>query len=252
MSEKEKTQKKFSENKVSQMKIDGIPIWKHLKDGATKKETCLTNKDAGRFAELIGGRILWNFNKSKILNEMFPDINIVSANRMTGLGVGDYIYQISYKKGDGYGQKIAIFEVKHGNILIGRFQFEKYCRIITDPKNYFPKAEDVTVIFMMFEQIDIINMKASYSIYELDNELARKFLERLESDNFNMCFFDINGVFVETNPNGSFSIRVSVQDNNEGIEIRDNCVMDNLLENSDIGYYSRTLVRGFHKTVTRD
>lgn len=179
----EKEPKKFADEKASQLKIDNIPIWKHLKDGATKKETCLTNKDAGRFAELIGGRILWNFKKSKILNEIFPNIDIISANRMTGLGVGDYAYKISYKKGDGYGQKIAIFEVKHGRILMGRFQFEKYCRIITDPRNYFPKAEDVTVIFMMFEQIDIINMKAAYSVYELDNELAYKFLETLKSDN---------------------------------------------------------------------
>lgn len=185
----EKRPKKISECKVSHLKIDDIPIWKHLKDGATKKETCLTNKDAGKFAEIIGSRILWNFNKSKILNEIFPDINIISANRMTGLGVGDVAYKISYKKDDGkdgndggYGQKIVIFEVKHGNILIGRFQFEKYCRIIRDPKNYFPKAEDVSIIFMMFEQIDTLNKKASYSVYELDKELARKFLDTLNLD----------------------------------------------------------------------
>ncbi len=173
--------KKFADDKASQIKIDNIPIWKHLKDGATKKETELTNKDAGKFAEIIGRRILWNFKKSKILNEIFPDIDIISANRMTGLGVGDVAYKISYKKGDEYGQKIAIFEVKHGNILIGNFQFEKYCRIITDPKNYFPKAEDVSVIFMMFEQIDNINMKASYSVYELDNKLAVKYLTQYGS-----------------------------------------------------------------------
>lgn len=183
---KEKIPKKFSEDKISHLKIDGIPIWKHLKDGATKKEICLTNKDAGKFAEIIGSRILWNFNKSKILNEIFPDINIMSANRMTGLGVGDVAYKISYKKNNGkdneYGQKIAIFEIKHGNILIGRFQFEKYCKIICDPKIYFPKAEDVSVIFMMFEQIDTLNKKASYSVYELNNELAHKFLETLNFD----------------------------------------------------------------------
>lgn len=186
----EKRPKKFSEDKVTLLKIDDIPLWKHLKDGATKKETCLTNKDAGKFAEIIGRRILWNFNKSKILNEMFPDIDIISANRMTGLGVGDVAYKISYKKDDrkddekdnGYGQKIVIFEIKHGNILIGRFQFEKYCRIVSDPKNYFPKAEDVSVIFMMFEQIDTINKKASYSLYELDKEFAHKFLETLNFD----------------------------------------------------------------------
>jgi hypothetical protein len=179
---RQKKFKKFSEDKITQLKIDNIPIWKHLRDGGTKKETCLTNKDAGKFAEIIGSRILWNFNKSKILNELFPDIDIVSANRMTGLGVGDVAYKISYKKDDGYGQKIAIFEVKHGKILMGRFQFEKYCRIISDPKSYFPKAEDISVIFMMFDQIDILNKKASYSVYELDNELARKFLETSNFD----------------------------------------------------------------------
>lgn len=40
----EKRLKKFSEDKITQLKIDDIPIWKHLKDGATKKETCMTNK----------------------------------------------------------------------------------------------------------------------------------------------------------------------------------------------------------------
>lgn len=179
----EKRPRKFADEKASHIKIDNVPIWKHLKDGATKKEADLTNKDAGKFAEIIGSRILWNFKKSNILNEIFPNIDIISANRMTGLGVGDIAYKISYKKGDGYGQKIAIFEVKHGHILIGNYQFEKYCRIITEPKNYFPKAEDVSVIFMMFEQIDIINMKTVYSIYELDNELVRKFLETLKIDN---------------------------------------------------------------------
>jgi hypothetical protein len=67
-----------------------------------------------------------------------------------------------------------------------------------------------------------------------------------------MCFFDIDGVFVETRPDGSFTIRVSVQDDNEGIEVRDDCVEDHLLEVSDVSYYSRILVRGFHKTVLRD
>jgi hypothetical protein len=186
--------KKFSEDKITHIKIDDVPIWKHLKDGGTKKETRITNKDAGKFAEVVGGRILWNFNKSKILNEIFPNIDIVSANRMTGLGVGDIAYKISYKKhndakngeeAEAYGQKIAIFEIKHGKILIGHFQFEKYCRIVREPKNYFPKAEDVSVIFMMFEQIDTLNKKAIYSIYELDNELARKFLEKLDSDKIN-------------------------------------------------------------------
>lgn len=193
MSEKideERPKKKFRDDKITQLRIDDVPIWKHLKDGATKKETCITNKDSGRFAEIIGGRILWNFRKSKILDDIFPDIKILSANRMTGLGVGDVAYKISYKKNENdkndkndgnenveYGQRIVIFEIKHGNILIGRFQFEKYCRIISDPKSYFPKAEDVRVIFMMFEQIDTLNKKASYLFRELDKELALKFLE---------------------------------------------------------------------------
>jgi hypothetical protein len=74
----------------------------------------------------------------------------------------------------------------------------------------------------------------------------------LESENFNMCFFNIDGIFVETRPDGSFIVRVSIQDRNEGIEIRDNCIEDHLSEASDVSYYSRILVKGFHKTVLRD
>lgn len=169
---------KFRDNKVSHLRIDDVPIWKHLKDDATKREAQLTNKDSGKFAEIIGGRILWNFRQSKILNDIFPDIEIMSANRMTGLGVGDVTYKISYKKNEGFGQRIVIFEIKHGRILLGRFQFEKYCRIISQPENYFPKADDVRVIFLMFEEIDTLNQKASYSYKELDKELAIKFLEQ--------------------------------------------------------------------------
>lgn len=41
---------------------------------------------------------------------------------------------------------------------------------------------------MMFEQIDTLNKKASYSVYELDKELARKFLETLNFDKSNNRF----------------------------------------------------------------
>lgn len=64
-----------------------------------------------------------------------------------------------------------------------------------------------------------------------------------------MCFFDVGGVFIETYPYGSFIIRVSVQDNDECIEIRDYCMMDRLLEDFNISYYSRILIRGFHKNM---
>lgn len=165
--------------------IDGIPIWEYLKNNAVNKETLLTNKDFGKFAEIIGKRITWNFGKSEILNDVFPDISIISANRRN-LGVGDIGYVISYKDsrdgwdgGDNgeYKQKVVIFEVKRGRILIGKYQFEKYCRILTDPKSYFPKAEEVKVVFMMIDNIDTKNKTANYSLKELDKELARKFLD---------------------------------------------------------------------------
>jgi hypothetical protein len=142
-----------------------------------QKDVKLTNKDSGKFAEIIGSRILWNFKQSKILDEIFPDIKILSARRIFGL-VGDFAYKISYKKDDGYGQRIVIFEVKHGIINIGRFQFEKYCKIISQPENYFPNAEEVRIIFLMFTQIDTLGMNSSFSYKELDKELAIKFLEK--------------------------------------------------------------------------
>lgn len=46
------------------IKIDNIPIWQCLKNDAINKETSLTNKDFGKFAEIIGKRIIWNAKKN--------------------------------------------------------------------------------------------------------------------------------------------------------------------------------------------
>ena len=166
-------------NKVKD--VDGIPIWEYLKDGVTIKETSLTNKDFGKFAETIGKRITWNFDKSGILNHVFPNISIISVNRKN-LKVGDIGYVISYKDNEEYRQKVVIFEIKHGRIMIGKYQFEKYCRILVDPKLYFPKAEEVKIVFMMIDNIDTKNKTANYSLKELDKELAHKFLDNQQKE----------------------------------------------------------------------
>lgn len=44
-------------NKVKN--IEGVPIWEYLTNDAVNKDTTLTNKDFGRFAEIIGKRITW-------------------------------------------------------------------------------------------------------------------------------------------------------------------------------------------------
>lgn len=113
--------------------------------------------------------------KTGILNYIFPNISIISAKRRTG--IGDVGYIISYKIDGKYRQKVIIFEIKHGRIWVKRHQFEKYCRIITQPEIYFPKADEVKIVFMMFNGIDIKNKTTDYSLRELDKELAHKFLE---------------------------------------------------------------------------
>lgn len=168
---------------IEKIEIDGIPLWQYLKNehDSAKKNLELTNKDFGKFAEIIGKRITWNYGKTGILNDVFPNITIISANRRH-LGVGDIGYIVSYKNNDGdFKQKVVIFEIKHGRLLIGKYQFGKYCRIVTEPENYFPKAEEVKVVFMMFEDINTIEKTAIYRLRELDKELARKFLTGLES-----------------------------------------------------------------------
>ena len=157
--------------------VDGVPIWEYLKNNVTINEISLTNKDFGKFAEIIGKRITWNYHESGILNEVFPNISIISANRRN-LGVGDIGYVISYKDNEEYRQKVVIFEVKHGRIMIGKYQFEKYCRILTDPKSYFPKAEEIKIVFMMIDNIDTKNKTANYCLKELERELACKFLSQ--------------------------------------------------------------------------
>lgn len=49
--------------------------------------------------------------------------------------------------------------------------------MIKTPGEYFPKANEVKVIFLMFDQIDTMGCSASYSIGELDKNIALKILE---------------------------------------------------------------------------
>jgi len=67
-----------------------------------------------------------------------------------------------------------------------------------------------------------------------------------------MCFFNVNGVMIETHPSGSYIFRVSIQDDNEGIEIRDFGMDDYVSKASEISLYSRRLIRGFHRVVSRN
>lgn len=64
-----------------------------------------------------------------------------------------------------------------------------------------------------------------------------------------MCFYNINGVVLEIHPRGDIIIKTSVQDDNEGIEIRQYFLKEIPVKPLDISYYSRILVRGFHKSV---
>jgi hypothetical protein len=181
--------------------IDGIPIWQHLKNGAEEKQVKLTARDYGKFAEILGERILYKLTeKGGILKDMFPGTDIVSVQKSPRMRIlarakvemGDLALEISCK--DSYsgmfGKKIVIFEIKHGRAPIEQNQLTRYCSMINDPGEYFPKAGEVRVIFLFINVINTKKGSASYSICELGKDLATKILgnspvDPFDDNNFN-------------------------------------------------------------------
>lgn len=165
--------------------VDDIPIWQHLKNGAIEKKILLIGPDYGKFAEVLGKRMLRSLTKKGgILDEIFPNICILSAKKMPRVRIekssfyerGDLALEISYKNGIGFGKKIVIFEIKHGRFQIDQNQLRRYCAVIDNPGAYFPKADEVKVVYMMFSEIDTLGCSASYCMHELDKNLAHRIL----------------------------------------------------------------------------
>ncbi len=166
--------------------IDDIPIWQHLKNGAIENKLRLTGTDYGKFAEIIGKRILNKLTKKGgILTDIFPGIEIISVHRFPRLRIlnnakiemGDFALEIDYKDSGSFGKKIVIFEIKHGHFQIEQNQLRRYCFMIKNPGEYFSKANEVKVIFMMFDKIDTVGCSALYLTSELDKGLADKVLD---------------------------------------------------------------------------
>lgn len=167
--------------------IDGMPIWQHLKNGAEESSIKLISKDYGKFAEILGERILYKLTrKGGILKDMFPEIDIVSVQKSPRMRIfarkkveiGDLALEISYKDFScKFGKKIVIFEIKHGKSPIEQNQLRRYCFMINSPGEYFPNADEVKVVFLMINVINTKKDSASYSICELCKDLARRILE---------------------------------------------------------------------------
>ena len=166
--------------------VDGIPIWQHLKNGTKNNNIKLVGSDYGGFAEIIGKRTLNILTKNGILEEIFPSIEIISVHNSPKIRVltsgkiemGDLALEIDYKDSSGrIRKKVVIFEIKHGRFQIEQNQLRRYCFMINNPDVYFPKADELKVVFMMFDRINTIKCSASYSIHELDKELVTKILE---------------------------------------------------------------------------
>jgi hypothetical protein len=179
---------KPTDRKIYKM-IDSIPIWTHLKNGAEKIKIKLIANDYGKLAEILGNRVLNDIlQKGGIVDNMFSDIEIISTHFITKfkvlerakIGLGDIVLEVDYKKyGDGaFGKKIVIFEIKHGKIIIEQNQLRRYCSMILNPREHFHKADEVKVIYMIFDDIDTYNASAFYSIKEIDKDFARKVMEQ--------------------------------------------------------------------------
>ncbi len=168
--------------------IEGVPIWKHLKNGVEENMVKLVANDYGKFAEILGQRILYGLTrKGGILEDMFPGNDIISVQKSPRMRIfarakiemGDLALEISCKDSCSgiFRKKIVIFEIKHGKSPIGQNQLRRYCSMIDNPEEYFPKADEVKIIFLMISSINTNDGYALYSICELGKDLVTKILE---------------------------------------------------------------------------
>lgn len=168
--------------------IDGAPIWQHLKKGSEKRIVKMVANDYGKLAEIIGKRVLLTLTDVGNLDKFFPDVKILSAQR---LNEGDFSLEVASRRGVKYCKKIIIFEIKHGKTQIRQRQLRKYCSMILNPDKFFKKANEVKIFFMIFDHIDTIRNFSSYTLRELDKGLAEKILNgQTVSKDENAKFYD--------------------------------------------------------------
>ena len=165
--------------------IDSMPVWAHLKNGSEKNNINLKATDYGYFAEILGNRVLNDFlQRGEILKDVFPGIEIIATHFVKNfkilerakIGLGDIVIEVDYKKGGIFGKKMVVLEIKHGKIMIEQNQLRRYCSMILNPGEHFKKADEVKIVYMMFDKIDTMKAAASYSIQEVDKDFAEKIL----------------------------------------------------------------------------
>lgn len=157
---------------------DGIPIWKHLKNGGVENKIRLRGVDYGLLAEQIGIREIKSLIiDNSFLDKTFPDITIISLNRKRQRRYGDYCLEISYKKDNVYGKKVLIIEIKHGKIEISQQQIKRYSNYVVNLSAYFRKADEIKIYFMLFTKIDTLNSFATYALCEFNKSFASKIVD---------------------------------------------------------------------------
>lgn len=146
-----------------------------MKNESEKGNAKLISQDYGILAERIGKRKLFDLTmRGGGLEKFFPNVDIVSVKV---LSEGDFALEVSYKDKLKYGKKIIIFEIKHGKVQIQQKQLRRYCSMILNPGKFFRKAGEAKVFFMLFDYIDTMRNFSSYSIRELDKDLAQKIFD---------------------------------------------------------------------------
>lgn len=163
--------------------IDGKPIWQHLKSGSEKRIVKLVANDYGKLAEIVGNRVLYRLTEKGSLDKFFPNVTILSVKKLLE---GDFALEVAFRNGSKCGKNIIIFEIKHGKTQVRQQQLKRYCSMIIDPGKFFNKVNEIKVFFMLIDSIDTLRNFASYTIRELDRDLAQKILDNFpvsEGDN---------------------------------------------------------------------
>jgi len=170
--------------KVFYEMLDGIPIKEHLRKRG--KEVTMKIKNSKYECSLHNivteklGRMYISKHIRSIARSTYPDVKILHVKILDmGRSYGDRLYEVDYKKGDKYGKKVLLFEIKCGNTHMSQTQLRKYCNMILNPSKYIKKADELHVYYLIFPvDMEVFNPeKITFCLSELTASFAKRILD---------------------------------------------------------------------------
>ena len=161
-------------------------MWEYLQDAPMQKKHFNTPWHTywGRFMERLGRRALRDHMTDEYLQSLYPEVEVVSSNRMNPYGFGkksgkifrgkaaamkqvDSLWILHCKNGEEFGKRAVAVEIKSGVSSINKEHCDFWRHLIAEPQEYIPKCTHLRLFIMWIYGLDLETRTLFYSIKEI-------------------------------------------------------------------------------------